>query len=901
MKLIFGLQLDGVVFPKPQTEAGALYAGPLALLKFLEARLGLEGPQEKNEHIRIELYRQAAAGLLEIQSGVFFKQSFEADPIGCAAYLLALRDELMGAGLKWAYVTADSPERIQHLAGIEKFYDDREKGLAERLVTATEGLIHKKTPMESIQIIEPFDLLPAVFKNILNRLSQSSGRPVEAFKFSGAAEGESDLSLFKNFLLSPPTQKTAPFAPKGDGSLLILKAKRETDAAIWIAQFLQKNRHCRPAFFLADNTLVVEDAMSQEGLPCFGVGSSSLSRPALQILKLATAFLWSPLDPFKILQFTALAFKPLSDELAAEIGRVMSQKPGIDGDHWRESIESFFVKLKERAAVDQKIDYRMIRSQYEFWFERSHYLTEAPKSEVIQLFEYLSGWAVGEYRRRKGKYPSLLTLSEQAGKIKEYFETVALERDAITPLELKSVIDSIIEPSPVQTNPEELNRYHYFRNESCLLQPAEELIWWNFIDVAPAHYFSKWYGDELLWLEQNGIFPLLPKHENALKVWYRNKPALQTSRRLILVLPEKVNGKPVIEHPLYCHLKACFKDLDLLSMGIPSVGEDNRLFASSLYRLPETEDIKTEIFAESSPFLHLQNRNFDLATEYETPTGLESLFYYPHQWVFKKMAKLGGSQILNVVSDHALAGNLAHRLFELALKENFYSWSQDATSAWLEKNCLSLVVQEGAPLMMYGKEPERLQFIQTLKSSLWRLILFIKENGWTVKATEMDLTGTFADVPLKGKADVVLERQNELCIVDLKWAGRSARQNMIKNQEDIQLQLYGSMLLHNGNVPHSAYFIISEGIMLARNSSAFKEVRSIVPGSDHADAHKDVYLKMINTYQWRKDQLKQGKIEIRTEQTAKELEAEYGAELMDVLEMKKENARFDDYTALLGH
>jgi len=57
---------------------------------------------------------------------------------------------------------------------------------------------------------------------------------------------------------------------------------------------------------------------------------------------------------------------------------------------------------------------------------------------------------------------------------------------------------------------------------------------------------------------------------------------------------------------------------------------------------------------------------------------------------------------------------------------------------------------------------------------------------------------------------------------------------------------------------------------------------------------------MIRTYQWRLQQLAEGMVEIRTQQTAEELSEEYGAELLELLEMYETDAPFDSYRTLIN-
>lgn len=120
------------------------------------------------------------------------------------------------------------------------------------------------------------------------------------------------------------------------------------------------------------------------------------------------------------------------------------------------------------------------------------------------------------------------------------------------------------------------------------------------------------------------------------------------------------------------------------------------------------------------------------------------------------------------------------------------------------------------------------------------------------------------------------------------------------NGEDLQLVLYAKLLPPPEQWPHTAYFILEEGKIIARNGSAFKEAILAGNHSDHAVACEQVYARMERTYAWRLEQLRKGMIELRTKRTAPELEALYEGQLFDLLEMKDEDARWDDYRTLLG-
>ena len=86
-----------------------------------------------------------------------------------------------------------------------------------------------------------------------------------------------------------------------------------------------------------------------------------------------------------------------------------------------------------------------------------------------------------------------------------------------------------------------------------------------------------------------------------------------------------------------------------------------------------------------------------------------------------------------------------------------------------------------------------MSFIKKVKYAAWCLVNLIQKNGWRVVATEKDLEGKFLGIPVNGRADLVLEKDGEWAVIDLKWRGARRREETIKNEEDLQLVLYSQI------------------------------------------------------------------------------------------------------------
>ena len=913
--LFFGLNYDNCVFPRPDTEGGHLYLGAKSLLRWFEQHLGLSGHTERIEHIRVEQYRQAMRRYINEYPTVFFQKSFEADQLACAEALLKRRDELLLAGFDFKY-NDKRPFRLQVLVAIEQRFLLNEEGIskliageADRFEKVLAALQHKTVPIEQVIVNESIEkagqfstFLPPQYKRLFEVLAKQNIAFLSNDKFRKLQKlpklnAESDLQTFKDFITNKlPRGEQQKL--KADGSLVIIESERDTEGGDFIAKVLSLNPDFKPTFLIPDRNRMLDEALIQNGLPAFGLPSASLGRPTLQLLKLVTAFLWQPLDLYKILEFVTMPVKPLDADLGNVIGNVIAQRPGINSDHWYYETNRYFEKLEEKAAGDSTINVRKIKAQFDFWFHRNTYdiAASAPKHEVVSIFNFLKEWAIEAFEETGKKNTSLMVLSEQARRVEEFLYELPASESRLAFLELERIIRTIYEPSPVSSRPQELGHYSYVTHGDCLLQSVNTLIWWNFTDTEGVHFFSRWYVDEVAFLKQEGVILQSPQDENALMLWQRIQGVVRTNQQLILVYPKKVNGEHAPEHLLFSHLRACFGDLKRITV---CTKEDWADFDNlTNLQTPEWVRLKPHRLGKVQPIINVDST---LLTKrvHETLTSLESLFYYPHQWVFRHKAKLNKSSILSIVKENTLKGNLSHRFFEYILKEDFHDWDYGKVQNWVDEHSKKLLAKEAATLLMYGFEPQKLQLIKQIEYAIWTLIEHIRRNKWTVEATEKELEGQFSDTPVKGKADVVLLRGGERCILDLKWSGHSYRERLIKNAEDLQLVMYARLLNDSDDWAHTGYFIIENARLLARNTAAFAEIKPLTT-DDAFEINEIIWQKMLKTYAWRLNQVTKGHIEIRTTKTARDLEEHYGMELLDVLEMKQEESRFDDYGTLIG-
>lgn len=896
MTIYFGLALDDPAQPLPhQGQGGVHYLGPQGMLFTLEAHLGLLGHPPENEYLRIEQYRQVLQAYLRDRSGAFFQTSFEADQFATATELISRRDELLLSG--WYFEADDrTPPRLRVLADLEMMLQTSDRSLAPGFADRFTAVLHqlgiREQPFTDLYINEPLAFLPVHWQTLLQKLKQTG---VQLHQLPAPEIlGESDLATFQRALTSERVQAKL----QQDGSLLILRGKRETDLAGYLAKLFRRNPGFQPLCLIPEKNRALDYALVQEGLPGMGIPSASLARPTLQVLKLVTVFLWNPIDPFKIMEFVSLAIKPLEEELSNRIAAQMAQAPGLNSDSWYAMTARYFEEMERRAAQDSSIDLEEIRYQYRFWFERRRYdiAGAVPKEDVIQVFAYLHRWARRQFEETSSKTNSLLMLSEQAKRIADLLEQ--LPETQLSNLELERIVRTIYEPTPVHFQEQELGHLLHIHQPNAILGDVRDLLWFNFCQNEPAHFFSRWYETERRFLAECNVRLRTPEDENTLLIWQRSQPVLHAQERLILTMPETVNGSPVNLHPLYGNLEATFGKLSAITLDVdadhvPSVFAEH-------FELPQQVQLRHRRLGTPRPFIQLSSPANFAERDEETFSSLESLFYYPYQWVFRHKIKLKKSSILSVVQDHTLMGNLAHRFFERLFKQDIRQFSKPQVERWIDEESNRLLRREGAVLLMYGREPERIAFVKKVKFAAWSLIHLIQNNGWRVADTEKALAGKFLGIPVNGRADLVLEKDGEMAVIDLKWRGARRREETIRNEADLQLVLYSKLLTDDHQWAHTAYFIMERGQLLARNNQAFREVNAIAPDTDWMDAHRRILDKMQATFQWRMQQIKEGRVEVRCRQTWETLEEIHGSELLELLEMKSDDAPFDDYRTLIN-
>ena len=893
-KIIFGLSLDASSFHEKE---GVYFFGQKELLRWLEQHFGLAWPMKNYSWLRSAFFRKLLITFLAENPNAFFKDSFDVDSYGTTKAILEFRDELRLSN--WNFqITDNMPKRLLHMSQLETYTTSvllekpcesnriLNNGFADRFLEVENELDGNHDLKFELSLVEPIELLPTWWQRLLGALKKN-GVSISAREVI-ERKGESDLTTIAE-LLDNQSFKGDKVSLKGDGSLVLLSVPRDYDGLETFAYGYQNGDSALPFLIMPEGLKLPDLVFESDGLPVSGNTSVSDLRPSQQLIKLAHTFLWQPMDLGRILEFLNLPYSPMHSHLAVRLGSALQDRPGFDSESWHRAIQDF--KKSEKVEPEAK---EAALFEFKFWFNRKTYFQKAqiPKSEVFAIYLHLVKWAKSHLSNKSSGaiYMTIYRLSLDMLDLLD-----AIDEEKVSFLDLEKLTDIVIQATPATFKDREVGAANFSQSPGAVVFPFDEIVWFNFVSAGNEYIAPTFVKNEIDFLTANGVELTLPEQRNRLRKWNRYQPILLAQKRLILVVPEKVEGVYANLHPLHYELEAMIDNIEIVKIdaanqkdleSILSVRSTNKSIPkSSFYEGHQVNISPVEVHEKVDLF---------------SVTGLETFLHYPHHWVMRKQMKLYGSSLSKIKDIDALKGNIAHKIFEFLLKEKLHLADNEVIVEWYYDVFDSIIKAEGLPFLEYGKEPELASFRKLLRNSILGFVHALRKNNWTVVATEEALKGNLGKSPIKGITDVVLERDGRFLIIDLKWGGKSFRQLMFKNKEDIQLMLYSRYFGDETVWWDACFYIIKNGLFITRTDGLFDTAKVIPAKEDYMVVYDDMYNRLLRTFDWRTEQLAGGKLELRTEEAISALDELYGESIFQLLPLKSEDYKFDDFGALLG-
>ena len=874
----FGLALDGERGGAPRDALNDVDVGPLGLIGILETRLGLvsgETPQAQ----RVLLYRDC---LRRCDSGTrFYHDSLIADELGTAATLLDWRDQWHLQGWDKSLAFADAP-RLHDMQAVET-----EAGkclppsVGERLARILVVLDRRPARIDRLVYLDPWQAYPARWQALLAKLGATAAIDLVSSASTGLlAELQASLDTLARGL--PP----AKLKWRDDGSIRVVRGETRLLAGRWVAA--QLPGHAGSTLLVAEDGAFLDEVLSAAGASRQGFRHASPFRPALQLVPLALAQLWKPVDVQGLIEFLTHPICPVPGYVRYTLAERIAQSPGIGpGKAWADTLDHLS-NACQKSGRDLDAALASIRD----WVAHPrHDPTEgAPIAAVLARMSALAEFfrkGMGDSDPMRGH--AFRTGFSQARQCQVLVETLAEQGETrLLPQALRTLVAQATARGGV--NPghiPEVGACRAVTDPAAMIDPVDRVIWWQL--TAPQMPVSwPWSPAEQAALKTAGV--TLPDLDTALahqaRTWER---AVRGARQqLLLVLPPP--GEEL--HPLWLMLDALFEAghkpvITALEQAL--AGQDEGLETLAVTPLPQR---RRSWFLPAQVTIPKRDR--------ESFSSLESFVFNPSLWLLKYPARLRRGSLVRIGSDHLLYGNLAHHLIEGCYRQpGVLSWSEAEVRAWYAPAFADLVAAEGAPLVQPGRRQNLEDLRHLLGRALVELHRHLLEAGAVRVEPERTLDGQFSGGRLGGAADLVVSLgDGRTAIVDMKWASIKRFTEKLALNRHLQLTLYGEMLRQKtGAWPQLAYFILCDARLLASNASFFPSARVVAPGKSVIDqGAPDLWLRFLKTWSWRRAQLDAGRVDVVLEADPESaLEAPEDGLALEVLP-----PQYNDYQTLAG-
>jgi len=843
MRVTFGLHVGTWHGPGAKSHLGEPVLGRAGFLALLETHLGLSAPA-------VSPARRAAAYLVALRGadepGRFFHGSLAADELGTAAHLLRWRDEWMLSG--WdGQVVAAWKGRLADLAAVEACAGGRlPPGEGERLARVAERLQHRRTPIESVILLDPLPLFPARWQDVLGQL-----RTTTAVQAPPAASG--DLGRIQAGCLQALATHTLPTINQleSDASVQVLRPLSRETAEHWLASLCKDTAHPSRLIVAEEHGAALDDTLRVHGVPACGFDAASALRPALQALPLALETLWDPIEPGRLLEFLTHPIGPFSGKARRTLGEAFAQEPGIGGSAW----------LHARASIQQSAGEAVI-DRIALWLEtaRSKRSTGALVDVVIARVTELRQSILGRQARPETPLTLARDLQAAVGQCTAVIDCLQeLQRQGVT-----TVRPRLLEQLTTQATTDAgcklaLAEVGCMQSASspaaCAVDTAAEVLWWMPAKpVLPSAH--PWVQSELAALADAGIRLRDPAAEMAglMAQWLR--PILAARQRLTLVLPPA----GCEDHPAWQLLHAMVPDLQVHEL------------EQHAERLGQMREVTSRPLAAARGSWQL-DPSAAWRVHYPAPTrhdnqsysSLDVLLNNPALAVLRDAAALRAGRTVAVQHTARLLGTLAHRLVErLLANQEAIAWTEDRLGSWFQPALEDLLVREAMPLLAAGSTLQLQQFRDVVRRGISVLLENLRAANAVRAYAERQLDGSLGAIQLTGKTDLYIELpQGRTAALDLKWSRAARFRKQLANGEYLQLALYAHMIeQQQGRAPAAVgYFTFMDAQLLTSTPGVFGPGARVVASREGFDAPQLVQMA-CESWNWRVRQWNEGIVEV---------------------------------------
>lgn len=833
MRLTFGMQLDGTEWSREAASVGEMRVGPLGLLDVLETHMGLLGLHDHPAR-RIDQYRTRVEAC--DHADAWFHQSFQADPWSTAKHLLALRDELIGAGWDGTAGEDDGP-RLRALAEIERQQLPLSAGFGDRLIAAMNELNHwKSLPISRIILTERRNELPPIFDELF-KLLEGMNVSIDQAAIMPTGDGESNPALVQCALAG---SKENGDLQQDDDSLLLIECSDEWEAAEHVARWLAATGPSdETRISNADVTIlcpgdsgVLDAALRRYGLPRIGRSESSRWRMYLQVLPLVLANAWKPVDVRRLVEFLTLDPSPVPGPARGLLLDALKVEPGISGGKWREAMINIPQAYQKSAAAYGKTITDAVAGEIADTIDRM-LAQERFDAETGIPEEHLRArcqWVIDAFARHKEQEEELREAVAQAREMQRLSEGKGLLRR----IEVERMLDSVIGTGTKEiTREREAAPWRVITHPEQAIDSCGTLIWWNFVaEDPPARTW--WSPKESESLAARGArledsATLLGREAGA-----RRRALLCARDAVLLFAPERLRGEEVWPNPLWDDVRIAAKKLrpdttdkhvrNIISRRCSSLAADG-VWSLATRTLPLTgvrpvplPGGKTEFAVPMNTVERPQRLSY---------SAMSDMIGCPMKWTLQSHARLVRPAAQELPDLRTMIGNLSHRIVKRLYSDTEREWTPDSAAAEVARLFDELLPVMASELLLAGSEVALHRYRSTVVAAIRTLVQEIDRLGLVVEASEQEIETEYEGLRFKGYIDLVCrDERGERFVIDLKWASSETYYgDLVEEGRALQLASYAWLLkardVNDGgetdagsNFSDGAYFLLAKGELL---------------------------------------------------------------------------------------
>jgi len=807
-----------------------------------------------------------------------------------AGFLLKQRDEI-----RWYMrdfkILASMGDRLKNFALVEENILANEiRSFPDLYWEVNDALKLKPQLSFAIQLNENLELLPSYAKQLFSYLPDCGVEIIRPAEILPSAPEGSNLYLFQSQLINLVNDK-APDAfsfKKDDLSLVLYKTRFTTDASHELAGFLESHKN-EPWYLLRHpSDIQLEEVLYTERGTLSAIKSEVSSLPLTQVLKSFCNLIWKPFDVEAVYEFLNLPLKPFPQRLARKLTESLLEAPGVNSIKWKGTLENYWGNYSQEDE-QQKEQFKKEQRQYNWWFGQTLY--EPTKgvqiSDFITRLAWISEWASKRAQIQVDEcimnlFNELADLCQEISELAQ----IIVKDEKLTHSDLNKLLDLVLKNRTQFT--QNYSRYSSgVKQNITAFRETEHLFWFNFSELWEDSNITDFlWKSEIDILGELGLIYFGQKEAVRLMRYASARKILSINKQLILSYSKYHGTNYNNPHSFWLYLKSLPQSFDVVNLITEQISLNAYQFILPIPLLKATGIINVT---------GLQNL---LPREKESHSSISNLIYFPHLYLLEYVLGLRNRLQSSLVLDVILKGKIIHKFVEIALTDKILMSIKIDKSRWMEwcdSNINSFIDQEAGLLNKSRYAIDRAVLRTQLYNSLFNLFDAISGDGWMVESIEAPFEKKFNDLTLlSGRTDIVLLKDDDRFIVDLKSGSSSYRETEIKDNADWQLLLY-SYFGHEGKIPaSSAYFTIQKGEFIGRKNPGISHFKEVRPKPDDEITYSEMLSNLQVAIDIRIEQIQTGEIEFRNSQDA----IESLPQNLGQIEMKSESNKFDNYLFL---